>query len=168
MNDEKPPFKRYKFFKKMNTLSYRTVSVSKEKAEHKWYIIDAENQITGRMCAEIASILRGKNKPSYTPHADTGDYVIVINAEKIRFTGKKWALKEYKHHSHHPGGLKVVVADVMRTKFPERIVEIGVKGMLPKTKLGRAMYKKMFVYKGSNHPHAAQKPEVLVLKTSND
>ena len=152
----------------MDTLSYRTVSVSKEKAEHKWYIIDAENLITGRMCAEIASILRGKNKPSYTPHADTGDYVIVINAEKIRFTGKKWALKEYKHHSHHPGGLKVVVADVMRTKFPERIVEIGVKGMLPKTKLGRAMYKKMFVYKGANHPHAAQKPEVLVLKTSND
>ena len=89
-------------------------------------------------------------------------------AEKIRFTGKKWEQKEYKHHSHHPGGLKVVVADVMRTKFPERIVEIAVKGMLPKTKLGRAMYKKLFVYKGSNHPHAAQKPEVLKLNVNND
>jgi len=151
----------------MDTLSYRTVSVSKEKAEHKWYIIDAENQITGRMCAEIASILRGKNKPSYTPHADTGDYVIVINAEKIRFTGKKWDLKEYKHHSHYSGGLKVVVADVMRQKFPERIVEHAIRGMLPKTKLGRAMYKKLFVYAGTKHPHAAQKPEVLTIKTDN-
>jgi large subunit ribosomal protein L13 len=147
----------------MDTLSYRTVSVSKEKAEHKWYIIDAENQITGRMCAEIASILRGKNKPSYTPHADTGDYVIVINAEKIRFTGKKWALKEYKHHSHHPGGLKVVVADVMRTKFPERIVEIGVKGMLPKNRLGSKLYGNLYVYEGSEHPHAAQQPKAITL-----
>lgn len=148
-------------FQKMDTLSYRTVSVSKEQAEHKWYVIDAENQVTGRMCAEIASILRGKNKPSYTPHADTGDYVIVINAEKVRFTGKKWDLKEYKRHSHHPGGLTVTTADVMRTKFPERIVEAAVKGMLPKTKLGRAMYKKLFVYAGPNHPHAAQKPETI-------
>jgi large subunit ribosomal protein L13 len=116
------------------------------------------------MCAEIASILRGKNKPSYTPHADTGDYVIVINAEKVRFTGKKWDLKEYKHHSHHPGGLKVLTASEMLEKFPERIIERAIKGMLPKTKLGRAMYKKLFVYTGSEHPHAAQKPEPITFK----
>lgn len=148
----------------MDTLSYRTVSVSKENAEHKWYIVDATNQTTGRMCAEIASILRGKNKPSYTPHADTGDYVIVINAEKVRFTGKKWDLKEYKNHSHHPGGLKVLTASEMLDKFPERIIERAIKGMLPKTKLGRAMYKKLFVYTGSEHPHAAQKPEPITFK----
>lgn len=145
----------------MNTLSYRTESISAEKAERKWYVVDAENMVTGRMCAVIASILRGKNKPSYTPHADTGDYVIVINAEKVRFTGHKWAQKVYKDYSLHPGGLKVVVAEKMLDKFPERIVERAVKGMLPKTKLGRAMIKKMFVYTGSDHPHAAQKPETL-------
>jgi large subunit ribosomal protein L13 len=145
----------------MDTLSYRTASISADQAERKWYVVDAENQITGRMCAHIASILRGKNKPSYTPHADTGDYVIVINAAKVRFTGKKWAQKEYKDYSLHPGGLKVVVAEEMLAKFPERIVERGVKGMLPKTKLGRAMIKKMFVYAGSEHPHAAQKPEAI-------
>ena len=145
----------------MNTLSYRTESISAEKATRKWYVIDAENQVTGRMCAEIASILRGKNKPSFTPHADTGDYVIVINADKVRFTGKKWAQKDYRDYSLHPGGLKVVVAEVMLTKFPERIVERAVRGMLPKTKLGKAMIKKMFVYTGTDHPHAAQKPEAL-------
>jgi large subunit ribosomal protein L13 len=145
----------------MDTLSYRTASISAEQAERKWYVVDAENQITGRMCAHIASILRGKNKPSYTPHADTGDYVIVINAAKVRFTGKKWEQKEYKDYSLHPGGLKVVVAEEMLAKFPERIIERGVKGMLPKTKLGRAMIKKMFVYAGGEHPHAAQKPEAI-------
>ncbi|MCC7245169.1 MAG: 50S ribosomal protein L13 [Saprospiraceae bacterium] len=145
----------------MNTLSYRTESVSAEKAERKWYVVNAENQSVGRMCAEIASILRGKNKPTYTPHADTGDYVIVINAEKVRFTGNKWEQKEYRNYSLHPGGLKVTMADEMLAKFPERIVERAVKGMLPKTKLGKAMIKKMFVYVGSEHPHAAQKPENL-------
>jgi large subunit ribosomal protein L13 len=115
------------------------------------------------MCAEIASILRGKNKPSYTPHADTGDYVIVINAEKIRFTGKKWDLKEYKHHSHHPGGLKVVVADVMRTKFPERIVEIAVKGMLPKPNWAALCTRKCLCTLEPSTPTHAQKPEVLNL-----
>lgn len=149
----------------MNTLSYRTDSVSAEKAERKWYVIDATNQVTGRMCAQIASILRGKNKPSYTPHADTGDYVIVINADKVRFTGDKWNQKEYLNYSLHPGGLKVTLASEMLAKFPIRIVERGVKGMLPKTKLGKAMVKKLFVYEGADHPHAAQKPEVLILKT---
>lgn len=147
----------------MNTLSYRTVSVSAENAERKWYVVDAENKATGRICTEIASILRGKNKPSYTPHADTGDYVIVINADKVRFTGAKWSQKIYKDYSLHPGGLKEVVAEEMLVKFPERIIERAVKGMLPKTKLGRAMIKKLFVYAGSEHPHAAQKLEALTL-----
>jgi large subunit ribosomal protein L13 len=145
----------------MNTLSYRTESISAEKAVRKWYIVDAENQITGRMCAHIASILRGKNKPSYTPHDDTGDYVIVINADKVRFTGKKWAQKEYHDYSLHPGGLTVATAAEMLTKHPERIIERAIKGMLPKTKLGKAMAKKLFVYTGTDHPHQAQKPEAI-------
>lgn len=145
----------------MNTLSYKTVSVSAAQAERKWYVIDAENMVVGRLSATIASILRGKNKPSYTPHDDTGDYVIIINAEKIRFTGNKFAQKEYRDYSLHPGGLKITTADEMLTKFPERIIERAVKGMLPKTKLGRQMYKKLFVYTGTEHPHAAQKPEAL-------
>ena len=147
----------------MNTLSYQTVSVSAEKAERKWYVIDAENQVTGRLSAEVASILRGKNKPSYTPHADTGDFVIIINADKVRFTGNKWSQKTYRDYSLHPGGLKVVKAEVMLQKFPVRIIERAVKGMLPKNKLGRHMYKKLFVYAGAEHPHAAQKPETISL-----
>lgn len=145
----------------MNTLSYRTESISADQATRKWYVVDAENQVVGRLSAEIASILRGKNKPSYTPHADTGDYVIVINANKVRFTGKKWDQKEYKDNSLHPGGLKLTLAAEMLDKHPIRIVERAVKGMLPKTKLGRAMHKKLFVYEGPDHPHAAQKPEAL-------
>lgn len=147
----------------MNTLSYRTVSVSSANAERKWYVVDAENQVVGRLCTRIATILRGKNKPSYTPHDDTGDYVIVINADKVRFTGKKWAQKEYKNYSLHPGGLKLTVAAEMLEKHPIRIIERGVKGMLPKNTLGRLMVKKLFVYAGTEHPHAAQKPEVLSL-----
>jgi large subunit ribosomal protein L13 len=147
----------------MNTLSYRTVSVSKEKAEHKWYVIDAENQVVGRMCTRIASILRGKNKPSYTPHADTGDFVIVINAGKVRFTGDKMNQKEYKDYSHHPGGQKITLASEMMDKDARRVIERAVKGMLPKTILGRQMVKKLFVYEGAEHPHAAQKPEAITL-----
>lgn len=145
----------------MNTLSYRTESISSENATRKWYVVNAENQAVGRLSAEIASILRGKNKPSYTPHADTGDYVIIINAEKVRFTGKKWEQKEYKDYSLYPGGLKVVTAEVMLEKHPVRILERAIKGMLPKNKLGRQMYKKLYVYAGSAHPHAAQKPEPI-------
>lgn len=145
----------------MNTLSYRTESVSKEKAEHKWYVVDAENQKVGRLCTHIASVLRGKNKPSFTPHADTGDYVIVINAEKVRFTGKKWEQKEYKDYSLYPGGLKTTIASAMLEKDPRRIIERAIKGMLPKTKLGREVYKRMFVYAGTEHPHIAQKPEAI-------
>jgi len=145
----------------MNTLSYKTVSVSAAQAERKWYVIDATDKTVGRLSTKIATILRGKNKPSYTPHDDTGDYVIIINANKVRFTGKKFAQKEYRNYSLHPGGLKVVIAEDMLEKHPERIIERAVKGMLPKTKLGRQMYKKMFVYAGSEHPHVAQKPIAL-------
>jgi large subunit ribosomal protein L13 len=163
--NSKTLFLKYQYHTIMNTLSYRTESVSADKAERKWYVVDASNHSTGRLSAHIASILRGKNKPSYTPHADTGDYVIVINAEKVRFTGHKWEQKEYKDYSLHPGGLKVVIAEEMLVKFPERILERAIKGMLPKNKLGRAMIKKLFVYTGTDHPHAAQKPETLEIKT---
>jgi large subunit ribosomal protein L13 len=145
----------------VNTLSYRTTSVKAEDVQRKWYVVDAEDKTVGRLCTTIASILRGKNKPSYTPHTDTGDYVIVINAEKVRFTGNKWAQKEYKNYSLHPGGLRVMNAEMMRDKFPERIVERAIKGMMPKNRLGRAQQKKLFVYAGAHHPHAAQKPESL-------
>jgi large subunit ribosomal protein L13 len=145
----------------MNTLSYRTVSVSAAQAERKWYVVDATDKPVGRLSSKIATILRGKNKPSYTPHDDTGDYVIIINADKVRFTGKKFAQKEYLNYSLHPGGLKVTVAAEMLAKHPERIMERAIKGMLPKTKLGRQMYKKLFVYAGSEHPHVAQKPVAL-------
>ncbi len=145
----------------MNTLSYRTESVSKEQAEHKWYVVDAENQVVGRLCTHIASILRGKNKPSFTPHADTGDYVIVINADKVRFTGKKWDQKEYKDFSLYPGGLRLTLASALLEKDARRVIERSVKGMLPKTKLGRQVYKRLFVYAGAEHPHEAQKPESI-------
>jgi large subunit ribosomal protein L13 len=145
----------------MVKLSYRTVSVSKEMADRKWYVVDADGETVGRLCTHIAAVLRGKNKPSYTPHADTGDYVIVVNADKIRFTGNKMAEKEYISHSLYPGGQKIVKAKDMMVKKPTAVVESAVKGMLPKTKLGRAMYKKLFVYANAEHPHGAQKPEVL-------
>lgn len=145
----------------MNTLSYRTISVSADKAERKWYVVDARNMVVGRMCSRIAAILRGKNKPSYTPHDDTGDYVIVINADKVRFTGNKWEQKVYKDYSLYPGGLKETLAVEMLAKHPIRIIERGVKGMLPKNRLGRQMRRKLFVYPGETHPHAAQKPEPL-------
>jgi large subunit ribosomal protein L13 len=150
----------------MNTLSYRTKSVSslEMQGQRKWYVINAENMVVGRLCAQIASILMGKNKPSFTPHDDTGDYVIVINADKVRFTGKKWAQKEYKNYSLHPGGLKITTAEEMLEKDARRIIERGVKGMLPKTKLGRQMYTKLFVYAEAEHPHAAQKPQLLEAK----
>jgi large subunit ribosomal protein L13 len=146
----------------MHRLSYKTVSVSKENAQVKWYIVDADGETVGRLSTKIASVLRGKNKPSYTPHSDTGDYVIVINAEKVRFTGNKMATKEYLSYSLHPGGLKRVVAEKLMEKKPTKIMEEAIKGMLPKTKLGRQMYKKLFVYAGDQHPHLAQKPEPLV------
>lgn len=146
----------------MDTLSYRTQSAKKETVERKWHVVDAEGEVVGRLCSKIASVLRGKHKPSYTPHVDTGDYVIVINADKIRFTGAKMDQKEYITYSGYPGGQKRVVAREMLRKKPIKVVENAVKGMLPKNRLGRAMYKKLFVYEGAEHPHQAQKPEPLI------
>lgn len=143
----------------MNTRSYNTVSAKKEEVQRNWYIVDADGQVAGRLFTRIATVLRGKHKPSFTPHVDTGDYVIVINAEKIRFTGNKLDQKEYQRYSGYPGGRKVELAKDLIARRPQAVIERGVKGMLPKTKLGRAMYKKLFVYEGGEHPHVAQKPE---------
>lgn len=143
----------------MNTLSYKTKSAKKEEVQRNWYIIDGDGEIVGRKATSIASVLRGKHKPSYTPHVDTGDYVIVINAEKMRFTGNKRADKVYLTYSGYPGGQKSRTAEEMFTKKPIAVIEKAVRGMLPKTKLGRAMIKKLFVYEGTEHPHLAQKPE---------
>lgn len=145
----------------MDTLSYKTKSERNEDVERKWYIVDAENVVLGRMASKVATVLRGKHKPSYTPHIDTGDYVIVVNAGKVRFTGDKLNQKEYITFSGYTGGQKRTLAKDLIAKKPIRPIELAVKGMLPKGKLGRAMYRKLFVYAGSEHPHAAQQPETL-------
>jgi large subunit ribosomal protein L13 len=146
----------------MLKLTQQTVSVRKEDVQRKWYIVDADGETVGRISSKIASVLRGKHKPTYTPHVDTGDYVIIINADKARFTGNKMAQKVYLTFSLHPGGQKSILAKDLMVKKPIKIMEEAIKGMLPKNKLGRAMYKKLFVYAGSEHPHIAQKPEPLV------
>ena len=129
--------------------------------ERKWYIVDAAGQTVGRLAAEVAKVLRGKNKPTFTPHVDTGDFVIVINAEKAVFTGKKLTDKMYFRHSGYPGGTTFTAAGKLMEKAPEKVIEKAVRGMLPKNRLGAQMYRKLNVYAGSEHPHAAQKPEVL-------
>ena len=129
--------------------------------DRKWYVVDATDMTLGRLASEVAKVLRGKNKPIFTPHIDTGDYVIVINAEKIAVTGKKMDQKIYYHHSDYVGGMKEATLREKLDKKPEEVIEHAVKGMLPKGPLGREMYKKLFVYAGSEHKHAAQKPEVL-------
>ncbi len=139
----------------------KTYMPNPTQVERKWYVVDAEGQTLGRMCSEIAKVLRGKNKPIFTPHADCGDYVIVVNAEKIKVSGKKLEQKIYYHHSDYVGGMKETTLKDMLAKHPERVVEFGVKGMLPKGPLGSKMFKKLFVYVGAEHPHAAQKPEQL-------
>ncbi len=128
--------------------------------ERKWYVIDAEDLVLGRLSTEVASILRGKNKPIYTPHVDTGDYVIVINADKIKLTGKKLSQKQYRYHTGYPGGLRSIPYSRMMVENPEKAVMLAVKGMLPKNALGRQMIKKLKVYSGSEHNHEAQQPEV--------
>ncbi len=129
--------------------------------ERKWYVVDAEGKTLGRLASEVAKVLRGKNKAIFTPHVDTGDYVIVINAEKIKVTGKKLDQKIYYHHSEYVGGMKETTLKEMLAKKPERVIELAVKGMLPKGPLGRQMYKKLFAYAGTEHKHEAQKPEAL-------
>ena len=129
--------------------------------ERKWYVVDADGKTLGRLASEVASVLRGKNKPTFTPHVDCGDYVIVINAEKVAVTGKKRGEKIYKKHTGYPGGLREITFDKLQQKKPEEIIRHAVKGMLPDGKLGRQMFKKLKVYAGAEHPHTAQKPETL-------
>jgi large subunit ribosomal protein L13 len=140
-----------------------TKFVKTEDANHKWYLVDAEGQILGRLASKIAMIIRGKNKAIFTPNTDTGDFVVVINAEKVRLTGKREQLKEYKRHSGYPGGQKTTTFKDMITKKPEFVVGNAVRGMLPKTKLGNKLIKKLKVYAGTEHPHSAQQPEVISL-----
>ena len=131
------------------------------KVERKWYVVDATGYTLGRLASEVAKVLRGKNKPVFTPHVDTGDYVIVVNADKIKVTGKKLDQKIYYHHSDYVGGMKETTLREMLAKKPEKVVELAVKGMLPKGPLGREMFTKLHVYAGAGHPHAAQQPEAL-------
>ena len=139
----------------------KTFMASPATIDRKWYVVDAEGMTLGRLASEVAKVLRGKNKPIFTPHIDTGDYVIVVNAEKVKVTGKKLDQKVYYHHSGYVGGLKETTLREMLAKKPEKVVELAVKGMLPKGPLGREMFTKLHVYAGAEHPHTAQKPEVL-------
>ena len=141
----------------------KTFMAKKNEVEQNWWLVDAEGAILGRMAAKIAPILMGKNKPTYTPNVDTGDYVIVVNADKIRLTGKKAEQKQYDYYTHYPGGHKYVSFADMMTKRPEKVVELAVRRMLPKNKLGRKMIKKLKVYRGTEHEHQAQKPEKVEL-----
>ena len=139
----------------------KTYMANPDKIEKKWYVVDAEGQTLGRLSAEIAKVLRGKNKPVFTPHIDTGDYVVVVNAAKVKVTGKKLDQKVYYHHSDYVGGMKETTLREMMAKKPEAVIEMAVKGMLPKGPLGRTMIKKLHVYAGPEHEQQAQKPEVL-------
>ena len=139
----------------------KTVSAKKETVTRKWYVVDAAGKTLGRLCTEIANRLRGKHKPEFTPHVDTGDYVVVVNAEKIVVTGKKATDKLYQHHTGYPGGIKSISFDKLLVKSPEMIIEKAVKGMMPKNKLSRAMLSKLKVYAGNDHPHSAQQPILL-------
>ena len=139
----------------------KTFMASPATIERKWYVVDATNMTLGRLASEVAKVLRGKNKAIFTPHIDTGDYVIVVNADKVKVTGKKLDQKIYYHHSDYVGGLKEATLREMMAKKPEKVIELAVKGMLPKGPLGRQMYTKLHVYAGPEHQHAAQKPEVL-------
>ena len=141
----------------------KTVSTRREDAQHDWYVVDAEGKTLGRFASEIARRLRGKHKAEYTPHVDTGDYIVVVNAEKVRVTGKKEQDKIYYRHSGYPGGIKATSLGKMRAEHPERVLTAAVKGMMPRNSLGRAMLRKLKVYAGPSHPHAAQQPQALEL-----
>ncbi len=143
----------------------KTPLPTKDTLEQKWYVVDAADQRLGRLASEIAMILRGKNKPTFTPHLDTGDFVIVVNAEKVVVTGKKRTQKLYRRHSGRPGGMKTETFDKLQARIPQRIIEKAVKGMLPKNSLGRKLFTKLKVYAGSTHPHQAQKPQELKINT---
>lgn len=138
-----------------------TKFVKSEDADKKWYLVDAKDQVLGRLASQIAKIIRGKNKPSFTPNMDTGDFVVVINADKVKLTGKRPEMKQYVRHSGYPGGQKITSVREVKQSKPEFLVENAVKGMLPKNRLGRKIIKKLKVYTGENHPHSAQKPEPI-------
>ena len=141
----------------------KTISAKPAEVQRDWYLVDATDKTLGRLASEIAHRLRGKHKPEYTPHVDTGDYVVVINADKVQVTGNKTTDKMYHAHSGFPGGLKSISFDMLRDRAPERVIKLAVKGMLPRSPLGRAMFKKLKVYAGSEHPHGAQQPQTLQL-----
>lgn len=143
----------------------KTYLPSQDSIERKWYVIDAADQRLGRLASEVARVLRGKNKPTYTPHLDTGDFVVVVNADKVGVTGKKRSEKLYRRHSGRPGGMKTETFAQLQARVPERIIETAVRGMLPKNALGRKLFTKLKVYAGPDHPHQAQQPEILVINT---
>ncbi len=147
----------------VNTLSYKTVSANKATVEKEWYIIDAKDVVLGRLASVVAMVLRGKHKPSFTPHVDCGDNVIVINADKVKLTGTKMTDKQYVRHSGYPGGQRFQTPEDLLAKKPEAVVEKAVKGMLPKSRLGNAIFKNLFVYAADTHPHEAQQPKELDL-----
>ena len=147
----------------MDSLSYKTISANASTVTKEWIVIDATNEVLGRLASQIAKILRGKNKPSYTPHVDCGDYVIVINAEKVKLTGNKMTEKVYTRHTGYPGGQRFATAQDYLKKKPEFVIEEAVRGMLPKTRLGEAIFKNLKVYAGAEHPHAAQNPKAIKL-----
>ncbi len=141
----------------------RTYVPKKDEIEREWLVVDASNQVLGRLASEVARLLRGKHKPQYTPYLDTGDFVVVVNAERVRLTGRKREQKKYYRHSTHPGGLKVETAREMLEKYPERVIKRAVWGMLPKNRLGRKLFRKLKVYAGPEHPHEAQKPKTYTV-----
>jgi len=147
----------------VNTLSYKTVSANKNTVNKEWIVVDAEDEILGRLSSEIAKVIRGKHKPTFTPHVDCGDNVIVINADKIKLTGNKLSEKQYVSYTGYPGGQRFISPKELLAKHPTRIVEKAVRGMLPKNRLGRALYKNLFVYAGPEHTHAAQNPKTVKL-----
>ncbi|TVQ12543.1 MAG: 50S ribosomal protein L13 [Bacteroidetes bacterium] len=149
----------------MDTLSYKTVSANKDTVTKDWVIVDAEKHILGRLASKVAKIVRGKHKVNYTPHVDCGDNVIIINAEKIELTGKKWDQKQYVRHTGYPGGQRFTSVKQMLDKRPTEIIRKAVKGMLPKTKLGDALLRNVYIYAGSEHPHQAQQPQSINLNT---
>lgn len=145
----------------MNTLSYKTVSANKDSVSKEWVIVDAKDQVLGRLASQIAAVVRGKHKTNFTPHVDCGDNVIVINADKVRFTGKKMNEKVYTRHTGYPGGQRFTTPRQLLDKHPTRIIEHAVKGMLPRNRLGRRLFTNLYVYAGDQHPHAAQQPTEL-------
>ena len=147
----------------MDSLSYKTISANASTVDKQWIVIDATNEVLGRLCSQVAKILRGKNKPSYTPHVDCGDYVIVINADKVKLTGKKMTDKVYVRHTGYPGGQRFATPADYLAKKPQFVIEEAVRGMLPKTRLGDALFKNLKVYAGAEHPHTAQNPKLIKL-----